>query len=510
MAVKKPLALGILAYCFLWQSPAFAEDYLQCTAPKSAEWYFPKTISFSHESKKLKDIKTDGFVDGYLKHRNGKFRFTPQNAWRGSTTLRRTYRNYMNLTDFALSLTLEDVSKSSGSLRARIEGSTTLYPCVRFDPSAIVAKSVDKQTADETRIAMEAKLASLASVEAEARKKLDSLIQSEFEAKARAEALAKTEAEVKARAEALAKTAAEEKAKLVLTADQPSPQRQVRVTQQSSVQSQPQPQQLQTQVIPQVAVNISSSDPKEAIEEIDLKITLYAKIANNLPQTEAVYRVQQEVLDKKIEELRKVRESLAASYLAKYNTPIYPVNINLGTTAFRYSEIFPSIPYYIPGTKEVGEFLVQPVVSNKGQLTYEFTFLDPSAKYNKEREQIVVVNTDMGTLIDGLDKVREWTETAEKQNVRRRFEKVASCFPQNDCGERQVGKSSTEVVFQIYENGSTSGKLQRVKGEFVSGYNMSVESTVLLGAYLKYMRDIGEQEFKVGSMTEKDLDSLFK
>ena len=280
----------------------------------------------------------------------------------------------------------------------------------------------------------------------------------------------------------------------------------VSVSEPMSVEPQPQ----QSQTTPQLSLNITSTDPKEAIEEIDLKITLYAKIANNLPQTEAGYRVQRDVLDKKIEELKKARESLAASYLSKYNTPIYPVNINLGTTAFRYSEIFPSIPYYIPGTKEVGEFLVQPVVSNKGQLTYEFTFLDPSAKYNKERDQIVVVNTDMGSLIDGLDKVREWTETAEKQNVRRRFEKVASCFPNSDCGERQVGKSSTEVVFQIYENGSTSGKLQRVKGEFVSGYNMSVESTVLLGAYLKYMRDIGEQEFKVGSMTEKDLDSMFK
>ena len=251
-------------------------------------------------------------------------------------------------------------------------------------------------------------------------------------------------------------------------------------------------------------------DPKEAIDEIDLKITLYAKIAENLPETGAGYRIQQEVLDKKIDELKAMREALAASYLSTYNTPIYPVNINLGMTAFRYSEIFPSIPYYIPGTKEVGEFLVQPVVSNEGQLTYEFTFLDPSAKYNKQREQIVVVNTDMVELTNGLDKVREWTETAEQQNVRRRYEKVAACFPSNNCGVRQVGKSSTEVVFQIYEDGSTAGKLQRVKGEFVSGFNMSVESTVLLGAYLKYMRDIGEQEFKVGSMTAKDLDSIFE
>ena len=264
------------------------------------------------------------------------------------------------------------------------------------------------------------------------------------------------------------------------------------------------------EVLPQLALNINSSDPKEAIEEIDLKITLYAKIANHLPQSEAGYKIQQEVLDEKIEVLREAREALANSYLATYKTPIYPININLGNTAFRYSEIFPSIPYYIPGTKEVGEFLVQPVVSDTGRLTYEFTFLDPSAKYNKEREQIVVVNTDMSSLIDGLDKVREWTETAEKNNVRRRYEKVATCFPKADCGERQVGKASTEVVFQIYENGSTAGKLQRVKGEFVSGFNMSVESTVLLGAYLKYMRDIGEREFKVGSMSEKDLDTMFK
>jgi len=260
----------------------------------------------------------------------------------------------------------------------------------------------------------------------------------------------------------------------------------------------------------QLSVEVSSSDPKKAIEEIDLKITLYTKIAKNLPKTREGYRIQQEVLDKKIDQLMKAREVLAASYLSKYNTPIYPVNTNLGTTAFRYAETFPSIPYYVPGTNEVGEFLVQPVVSNQGQLTYEFTFLDPSAKYNKSREQIVVVNTDMGGLIDGLDKVRQWTETAEKNNVRRRYEKVASCFPQASCGVREVGNSSTEVLFQIYEDGSTSGRLQRVKGEFISGYNMSVESTVLLGAYLKYMRDIGEQEFKVGSMSKKDLDTMFK
>ena len=36
------------------------------------------------------------------------------------------------------------------------------------------------------------------------------------------------------------------------------------------------------------------------------------------------------------------------------------------------------------------------------------------------------------------------------------------------------------------------------------------EATVLLGAYLKYMRDIAEQEFKIGSMSDKDLDTMFK
>ena len=106
-------------------------------------------------------------------------------------------------------------------------------------------------------------------------------------------------------------------------------------------------------------------------------------------------------------------------------------------------------------------------------------------------------------------KLESGLRQLEKQNVRRRFEKVASCFPKADCGVRQVG-TSTEVVFQIYENGSTSGKLQRVKGEFVSGYNMSVESTVPRS--LSQIHAISESKSSrfFGLMTEKDLDSMFK
>ena len=92
----------------------------------------------------------------------------------------------------------------------------------------------------------------------------------------------------------------------------------------------------------------------------------------------------------------------------------------------------------------------------------------------------------------------------------RRIEKRAACFPDANCAEKKVGTSSTEVIFQIYENGSTSGKIQRNKGRFSVGYNFSVESAVLLAGYLDYMVDVGSREFNVGTMTDEEVEDLFQ
>ena len=68
---------------------------------------------------------------------------------------------------------------------------------------------------------------------------------------------------------------------------------------------------------------------------------------------------------------------------------------------------------------------------------------------------------------------------------------------------------STEIVFQVYEDGSTSGRIQRNKGTYSVGYNLSVESSVLLSAYLTYMRDTGSKEFNIGNMSDEEVKSLF-
>ena len=81
-------------------------------------------------------------------------------------------------------------------------------------------------------------------------------------------------------------------------------------------------------------------------------------------------------------------------------------------------------------------------------------------------------------------------------------------YPQVNVKEKQ-GVVSTEILFQIYENGSTAGRIQRNRGTFVNGYNLSVESSLLMAAYLTYMRDIGIKEFNLGNMTDDDVRDLF-
>ena len=203
-------------------------------------------------------------------------------------------------------------------------------------------------------------------------------------------------------------------------------------------------------------------------------------------------------------------DTLSDQYQTRYSTPIRPTNANLGITAAKAAEIFPKIPYYIPGTEEVGEMLVVPTVTDTGELKYDFSFLDPGAEFGTVRESIMLAPQDINLAIEGFDKVSEWSDKAQEQGIRRQFEKRAACFPVENCKEKKTGISSTEVDFLIYEDGSTASRVQRNKGTFSSGYNFSIESSLLLASYLEYMRDIGQKEFAVGSMTESDMHDMFK
>jgi len=194
----------------------------------------------------------------------------------------------------------------------------------------------------------------------------------------------------------------------------------------------------------------------------------------------------------------------------KYSTPIRPINGDEGATALKLSEVFPKIPYYVPGTKEAGEMWVAPKVTNEGNLVYNFNFMDPKAKFATVRDSIIVTPSNVKTLSNSFVKVNDWTAVAKKKALRKRFMKRVACFPQDQCQEKKTGNSSTEVDFVLYEDGSTAAKVQRNKGEFSAGYNFSVESALLMAGYLDFMRDVGQNEFTSGTMTNADLDDVFK
>ena len=259
--------------------------------------------------------------------------------------------------------------------------------------------------------------------------------------------------------------------------------------------------------------NINSiEDAQTYINEIQATINMYLTI-NNVMKTNTKNKSEKEkyndIINKKISSLIKQKELLQNKLKSRFSTPIKPTNTNLNVSAFRSAETFPKIPFYVPGTDEIGEMLVIPRVSDEGFLKYQLDFLDPTSEYDQVRDTISIFHENIDKIIFGLKKVDEWTVVAQENKVTRRVSKTAVCIPEGSCENKKQGVSSTEVVFQVYEDGSTSGKIQRNKGTFSVGYNLSVESSVLLSAYLIYMRDIGAQEFKIGSMSDEQVEELF-
>ena len=255
-------------------------------------------------------------------------------------------------------------------------------------------------------------------------------------------------------------------------------------------------------------------DSKEIQQEFDRLVTqlkLLEQISEhvNAKASGDKSRKKLSAIIKRIATLEKLVKSYERESKSKYGVPIRPSNANLGVTAAKASEVFPRVPYYIPGTEEIGEMWIKPYVSDGGELLYNFNFVDETAEFGKIKDTIVLSADNIGTVSTALVKVNEWSDKALEKNLRRRFAKSAACFPEAMCGKREAGNTSTEVVFMLYEDGSTSTKIQQNKGKFQSGYNVSVESGLLLSAYADYMMDIGSKEFMAATMTDEELDAEF-
>ena len=252
----------------------------------------------------------------------------------------------------------------------------------------------------------------------------------------------------------------------------------------------------------------SVSEAQTYIDNTQATINMYLSISEVLQ--DAKNNKNNKIIQKKIAELRSQKDAVQASLTKRFSTPIKPNNANLSITAFRSAEIFPKIPFYMPGTNEIGEMLVIPRVTDDGYLVYQLDFLDPTSVYDKVRDSINIFHEDIDKTIMGLGKISVWTEVAQKQKINKRVSKTSVCIPSDVCESKKEGVTSTEVIFQVYEDGSTSGRIQRNKGLFSTGYNLSVESTVLLSSYLIYMKEIGAREFRTGSMSETEIEDLFQ
>lgn len=254
----------------------------------------------------------------------------------------------------------------------------------------------------------------------------------------------------------------------------------------------------------------SAQEAQAFANNIQASIVMFMAIADVIEKQPASLKDRVlGVVDSEITRLRAEKEQLQRLLSSKFSTPIRPSNANLAVSAFRAADTFPKIPFYVPGTNEIGEMLVIPRVTDDGFLNYKFDFLDPTATYDKVRDTISIPHKNVDVVITGLQKVDEWTRVAQENNITRRVEKSAACVPSGKCENKKQGISSTEVVFQVYEDGSTAGRIQRNKGKFSVGYNMSVESSILLSAYLTYMRDVGAKEFNIGVMSDDEVKKLF-
>ena len=257
--------------------------------------------------------------------------------------------------------------------------------------------------------------------------------------------------------------------------------------------------------------NAQTPDQAQAyVNEIQASIVMYMAIYGVIEQQPPTLKDRVlSVVDSEITRLRAEKELLQQQLSQRFSTPIRPTNANLSVSAFRAADTFPKIPFYVPGTNEIGEMLVIPRVTDDGFLEYQFDFLDPTATYDKVRDSLSIPHGNVDDVILGLQKVDEWTKVAQDNNVNRRIEKTSACIPVDACETKKQGISSSEIMFQVYEDGSTAGRIQRNKGLFSVGYNMSVESSILLSAYLTYMRDVGAKEFKIGIMTDEEVEKLF-
>lgn len=201
--------------------------------------------------------------------------------------------------------------------------------------------------------------------------------------------------------------------------------------------------------------------------------------------------------------------SLKSAAKSNYNTSIFPNNPDTDLSAWQKSKNFPPVPYYVAGRVGNGEFWLEPIVDDSGELLHRLNFVDPNEQTERIASNFDLTLDQLSKIRAALHKVYEWSETAKRNSVRRRFDKTAVCFPSDQCEEKVKGNTSTQIDFLIYEDGATGARIVRNKGAFAEPYNMSIESAAMLVAYLDFVAEAATAEFNAGTLNEETLNEMF-
>lgn len=256
------------------------------------------------------------------------------------------------------------------------------------------------------------------------------------------------------------------------------------------------------------------ADVKGEIDLLNQVVLEQKKLLDKGGDAVALYSETVTVIEERVVELKSELSKKLKTISSSYLTPVKPDDADLGITARRVSEIYPKIPYYIPGTKEIGEFWLEPVVSDSGVLIFRFKFVDVKSKLaEKIRGSIEMKPDEVEITQKALLKIASNSKLAHEKKIRRFVSARVACFPMTDCppeGQKIEGKASTELIFTVNEDGATSGRIQRNKGRFEEGYNFSVKSGLLLQAYMNHVLNEGKAEFEASSATDEDLKKMFR
>jgi hypothetical protein len=265
-------------------------------------------------------------------------------------------------------------------------------------------------------------------------------------------------------------------------------------------------------------INIIVDNLDRETADIEGQMALLSKVIEEQRELKSSGREASVAVDRTLAAIQSRMDKLKSVHSdktkerSKYQTNVRPINENPYITARKASEIYPKIPYYIPGTKEIGEFWVEPQVSDEGQLIFKFRFIDTGSQEDKTRAVIEMRPGDLERTQKALLKLYEWSEIAQEKKIRKSYTKRLDCFPMENCppeGQKIDGKASTEILFEVDSDGATNGRIQRNKGRFEEAYNVSVESGLMLQAYMRYVLKEGRQEHEAGSQTKEDLDKIF-